>query len=135
MSGKSFEGAVTFQFDAQGKLLKYDCSEAKMSQEQFDWFNERLPRTLLELQQVLAKAKSSKLQKLPPQKVDFEIFWDKYNEKVRSSKKKSLKVWNRLNKTEQIRAYLFIDLYEKSILNGIAKKYCETYLNAELWNN
>jgi hypothetical protein len=135
MSGTTFKGAITFQFNPEGLLLKYDCSEATMSKEQLEWLTEQLPRTLKELKQVLTKAKGAKLQKLPPQTVDFEIFWSKYNEKVRSNKKRSLKIWTKLTKTEQLKAFLFIDQYDRNIPNGVARKYCETYLNAELWNN
>jgi len=69
------------------------------------------------------------------QQLTFEMFWDRYNEKIRSSRKKALIKWQRMNQEQQILAYLHVPKYEQNIPNGIAKKYAETYLNSELWNN
>lgn len=66
--------------------------------------------------------------------ISFETFWDKYNDKVRSSRKRSQKLWEKLNKENQAKAYYYIDTYNRHRGNA-EKKYCETYLNAELWNN
>ncbi len=131
----SFEGSVMFVFNAEGALLKYDVTEAAMSKIQMQWFTDRLPSTLEELKKVLGKTKNPMLQLLPDEEINFELFWNKYDEKVRSSKKKSQKIWQRLSTGEQKKAYLFITMYDRNIGNGIGKKYCETYLNAELWNN
>lgn len=68
------------------------------------------------------------------QKITFEIFWNKYNDKDRSSKKKSQKIWEKLPEPDQVKAYYHIDRYNRTRGNA-DKKYCETYLNAELWNN
>lgn len=68
------------------------------------------------------------------QDISFEMFWNKYDDKLRSSKKKSLKAWNKFPEAEQVKAYYFIQTYNRHRGNA-EKKYCETYLNAELWNN
>lgn len=66
--------------------------------------------------------------------ITFEIFWKKYDDAKRSSKKRSLKLWEKLDEKNRINAYFFFDVYMKN--KGAAeKKYCETYLNAEMWNN
>lgn len=67
-------------------------------------------------------------------KISFEMFWNKYDDKLRSSKKKTEKIWNKLTEPNQIKAYYYINTYNRN--RGTAeKKYAETYLNAELWNN
>jgi hypothetical protein len=134
-TGESFTGSVHFVFNAEGALLKYDITEAQMSAEQMKWFNDRLPNTLQELKVVLSKTKQAVLQLMPDAEITFDLFWNKYDEKIRSSKKKSLKIWQKLSEGEQKKAYMYINFYNRSISNGIGKKYCETYLNAELWNN
>jgi hypothetical protein len=68
------------------------------------------------------------------QKITFEMFWKKYNDASRSSRKRSLKLWNKLDETNQVKAYYHYDTYNRNRGNA-EKKYCETYLNCELWNN
>ena len=68
------------------------------------------------------------------QNISFDMFWDLYNDKARSSRKKSQLVWNRLAEPDRIKAYYHYPRYNKHRGNA-EKKYCETYLNAELWNN
>jgi hypothetical protein len=67
-------------------------------------------------------------------KITFQMFWDKYNDKERSSKKRSERLWDKLSEDNQVRAYYFYDTYNKKRGNA-EKKYCETYLSAEQWNN
>lgn len=62
------------------------------------------------------------------------MFWDKYNDKIRSSKKKSLKIWDKLTSTDQVKAFTYIHTYNRHRGNA-EKKYAETYLGSELWNN
>ena len=69
------------------------------------------------------------------EEITFEMFWNRYNEKVRSSKKKAMITWKRLSRADQVKAFNHIRKYEQNIAPGVAKKYAETYLNAELWNN
>ena len=68
------------------------------------------------------------------QNITFDMFWDLYNDKARSSRKKSQTVWNRLPEPDRIKAYYHYPRYNRTRGNA-EKKYCETYLNAELWNN
>ncbi len=66
--------------------------------------------------------------------ITFEMFWAKYNDKIRSSRKRSFNIWNKLPTQERVKAFYYIDTYNRNRGNA-EKKYCETYLNAELWNN
>ncbi|MFC4262446.1 hypothetical protein ACFOWM_06140 [Ferruginibacter yonginensis] len=134
-SADSIDGSISFVFNAEGVLLQYDTSEANMNSEQLKYFAEKLPRSLVDLKAFSAKVKGSILKEVTPEPVTFDLFWNRYNEKVRSSKKKALKIWNKMSPNEQSKAFMFIANYERSINDGIAKKYAETYLNAELWNN
>lgn len=66
--------------------------------------------------------------------ITFQMMWDKYDDKLRSSKKRSEKTWNKLSEANRVKAFFYIPTYNKN--RGAAeKKYLETYLNAELWNN
>lgn len=68
------------------------------------------------------------------QQITFEMFWNKYNDKARSSKKRSEKLWKKLPEEEQVKAHYYIETYNRNRGNA-EKKYCETYLTAEQWNN
>ncbi len=67
--------------------------------------------------------------------VTFEMFWDRYDDKARSSKVKTRRVWDRMPEGERVKAYRYINRYKCSIPQGVCMKYATTYLNDQLWNN
>ena len=67
--------------------------------------------------------------------VTFEMFWDRYNDKARSSKVKTERVWNKMPEGERTKAYRYINRYKSSIPQGVCMKYATTYLNDQMWNN
>ena len=69
------------------------------------------------------------------EKVTFEMFWDRYNDKARSSRVKTQRVWDRMPEGERVKAYRYINRYKSSIPQGVCMKYATTYLNDQMWNN
>jgi hypothetical protein len=69
------------------------------------------------------------------EKVTFEMFWDRYNDKARSSRVKTERVWNKMPEGERTKAYRYINRYKSSIPQGVCMKYATTYLNDQMWNN
>lgn len=67
--------------------------------------------------------------------IDFDMFWNKYDDKISSSKRRAKAKWDKMSEAERAKAYHYISKYFASIPGGTRKKYAETYLNAELWNN
>ncbi len=134
LTSTAFEGEVIFTFNDSGLLESFDSSGAELSEKQQVFMLKELPRELCEVKRVLGGSVSAKLTEIK-QEVTFEMFWSRYDEKIRSSKKKSLAKWSRMSRSQQSKAFYFISKYEMSILQGVAKKYAESYLNAELWNN
>lgn len=134
LTSEHFKGEVIFRFNDEGLLINYDASTAELSEEQLLFLLKRLPRELPEIEKLMKVSSTAKMLKID-ESVTFEMFWDRYNEKVRSSKKKAIAKWNRMTQKDRIKAYYFINKYEMSISTGVSKKYAETYLNAELWNN
>lgn len=135
MTSGSFNGHVLFEFDETTKLLlSFDTSNAYLSEKQQIWLLKELPRELKEVEELLSKAKNVKFEKLN-ENITFEMFWDRYNDKITSSKKRTRKAWDKMSKADQAKAFRFISKYENSLPQGTRKKYAETYLNAELWNN
>ncbi len=131
MTSPAFDGEVVFNFQYDA-LIGYDTTGANLSVQQITYLAQNLPRTLNEIQSFLAKSPTIEFKCL---ELTFEMFWNKYDEKQLSSKKKAQAKWDKITKTEQMKAYRFVDVYFSHIPSGTRKKYAETYLNAELWNN
>jgi hypothetical protein len=134
LTSTAFDGEVLFEFNDAGILQKFDTSAAQLSEQQQLWILKKMPKHLAHVKMILGDSETATLTELK-QDVTFEMFWNRYNEKVRSSKKKAERIWNRLTKTNQVKAFRGIVAYERNIPGGVLKKYAETYLGAELWNN
>ena len=129
------EGFVEFIFDEKDLLVKLDTTTAEMSPTQQEWLLKKLPKELSEVEHLLKNAKSAEFTQIVEGSVTFEMFWDKYNYKALSSKKKARDKWLKLNESDRQKAYNYINKYKSNINYGTAPKYAETYLNHEQWNN
>jgi hypothetical protein len=129
------EGFVEFMFDENNMLVKMDTTTAVMSAKQQEWLLKKLPTELSEVETLLKNAKSAEFIEIIEGSVTFEMFWDKYNYKALSSKKKARDKWLKLNESDRQKAFNYINKYKSNINYGTAPKYAETYLNHEQWNN
>jgi len=134
LTSTAIEGEVLFDFDDAGNLVRFDTSAATLSQNQQLWILKAMPKHLAHVQKLLGDSKTATLTEIK-QEVTFDMFWNRYNLKDRSSKKRTLIKWNRMNRADQMRAFNHIGKYELTLKPGVDKKYAESYLNAELWNN
>lgn len=131
----NFTGNIMFKFDASGKLISYDAESASLTPEQQDWLLTRLPRSLAELQLIIKKSKGAKLTRQQKENWTFEEFWPMAYLNKGSSKKVSLKIWNRLPPKERDKAANYWPVYLRYKNDGEGIKYVETYLRSEIWNN
>ena len=140
MTSPQFTGEVRFEYDESGRLIRFEV-EADLSELQFSFLYERLPVTLLQMsnfQRLLREIKSPAVITETVREVSFDEFWKKYfagRGSDNSSKKKARTRWDRMTKTEQVRAYNHIPRYLSKIPSGIGVKLAETYLNSEIYNN
>lgn len=135
-TSNNFTGNILFKFDAAGKLVSYDAESAMLSAEQQDWLLNRLPRSLTELQAIIKKMKGgARLTRQIKEAWTFEEFWPMAYVNKGSSKKVSLKVWNRLEQKERDKAANYWPIYLRIKNDGEGIKYVETYLRSEIWNN
>jgi hypothetical protein len=134
LTSTAFEGEVIFEFGDNELLVRFDATSAILTDVQHVHLLKNMPPELFAIKEFVEKSKTTRLEQIVTD-VTFLMFWERYNEKIRSSKKKAEKVWNRLPLIDRDKAYKFIQKYEMSLLSGTAKKYAETYLGAELWNN
>lgn len=132
ITSPKYNGVVTVEY-VNGILKSFNFNEADLGVKGHSWFlaNLQLPEELF-----LQKLKANPFTVTGADKqLTFTMFWDAYDHKTSSSKKKAETTWNRLSSQQQILAYMFVHRYFKNIPPGVAKKYAETYLNSEIWNN
>ncbi|HPI31111.1 MAG TPA: hypothetical protein PLS26_11350 [Bacteroidales bacterium] len=134
LTSNAFDGAVDLFFDDAGMLMKFDMTGASLSKKQQEWILRDMYPELNELKRQLSESGTAKITEVTTE-VTFEMFWDRYDDKINSSRKRTLQKWNRMTKTDQLRAYTYINRYLNNLPSGTRKKYAETYLNSELWNN
>ena len=134
LTGVNIQGEIELIYSSNGMLERFDFSNAILSNVQHEWLLRKLPGMLEDLKILVKKSPNMVLTEID-ENITFDMFWQRYDDKVSSSKKKTLISWNKMSKTEQVRAYGHVGKYFNSLSPGTRKKYAETYLNAELWNN
>lgn len=118
------------KFNDDGKFCSIDFSGSGVSYDQMVWFLRHLPKTADEI-----KCYSGTTFVEILDSVTFDAFWNKYDDKARSSKVKTKRVWDKMSRAEQVKAYNYIERYVRNIPPTVCKKYATTYLNDQLWNN
>lgn len=132
VSSEKYNGVVVYKFGDDDQFVGVDYSGADINVGQAHWIMTHLPANAQSMK--CFPGTSAKVVEIV-ENIDFKMFWDRYNDKARSSRVKTERLWKRMPKSEQIRAYHFIPKYFGSIPGGIMKKYATTYLNDKLWDN
>ena len=67
--------------------------------------------------------------------VSFDMFWDKYNLKL--NRIRCEKLWDKLSKTDQVKAFYRIDAYDKYLKgkDWLSKLNPDSYLRDKRWND
>ena len=133
VTGKA-EGDVLLKYDSEGTLIGY-THRMQWDQKQTVYFLQRVPLVWGGVKHATATFNGALTFVEQVREVTFQMFWLKYDDMVMSSKKRTLAKWNKMSQGDQIKAYNYITKYFNSLPTGVRKKYAETYLNAELWNN
>jgi len=134
LKSDKIEGEIIFKFDDYGVLINYDSEGAKLTPKQQGWLLSSLPVTIEDLQEKI-KTSGAKLTKQHKGNWTFEEFWPMAYVNKGSSKKVSLKIWNRLLQKERDKAANYWPVYLRFKNDGEGIKYVETYLRSEIWNN
>ena len=133
LSTTTTRDVLTYTFREDGTFQSVEYNIRLTNQVQIDWLKQRLFLTETEFLDYFKTKPGFTIVQLQ-QHITFDMFWRKYNDPLRSSKKRTQAKWNKMPEADQIKAYYFIDAYLKYKGNA-EKKYAETYLNTELWNN
>jgi hypothetical protein len=128
----AWTGYIEFVFNDNYLLDKRE-NHAELSKGQHEFLVTHLPAELCELEQKL-KTSNTTITEIK-ENITFEMFWDRYDDKINSSKFKTERQWNKMNPVDQSKAYHFIPRYFAHVPQGTRKKYATTYLSDQLWNN
>lgn len=135
ITSEKIAGEITVVYDDRRELAKLDMSGAEMTIQQKNWLMANQPNTEDKLFDMQQKSKWMKIDLMPESIITFEMFWQRYDDKINSSKKRAKQRWDKMSERDRNKAFYYINRYFASIPQGTRKKYAETYLNAELWNN
>lgn len=131
LTSNAFTGYVEYQFNDLGLLGKMEI-HAELNERQQVYILKNLPREIAELDKY---SSANVIITEIKQDITFEMFWNRYDDKINSSRKRTEYKWEKMTPTDRAKAFWFIQTYFGSIPPGTRKKFAETYLNAELWNN
>lgn len=135
LTGEAFRGQVAVEYNDAGILSGCCFENAALSENQQVWLLRNIPVSTGGLPDFLKAAPSLRMQEMEYTEPTFDRFWDAYDDKINSSKRKTKLKWDKMPSMERIKAYRYIGTYFRNLPTGTRKKYAETYLNAELWNN
>lgn len=132
MTSDAIDGQVSFEYNENGYLAAM-IIDAYLTIAQMNFLSANLPWLQTQIESLKNKTKKATFV-VTDREITFDMFWNRYNDKSRSSKKKTETQWDKLSKTDQVKAYMYIPVYLNN--KGAAeKKYATTYLSDELWNN
>lgn len=132
---KGTPASAILHYNPDGCLVYYE-HEGEWSKKAFIFFFERFPFMLEHLEALKANTKFKIKVEEIPEDLSFERFWEEYANK-KGKKSRVENVWNRMIDQDRIMALKYIKTYDSHLAmnKGIVKKYPETFLNAEEWNN
>ncbi len=135
ITSERYKGEVIAKYNDKGWLLNLDVTQAELTESQHAWFLNNCPKTEQCFDEWRKQERVLHITLIPEREITFEAFWQRYDDKINSSKKRTKAKWDKMSKSEQVKAYNYINRYFSNIPYGTRKKYAETYLNAEVWNN
>lgn len=123
------------EYNELGYLVRYELTPGAFEDKQFEYLAQKFPRKLVHIEQWKQAKLPNVTIRIAEEDLSFERFYDLYAHKV-SKRSRAENIWKAMPNTERAKALAYIAKYERYLLDsGVNKKYPETYLNAQLWNN
>lgn len=130
------DGQIIVGYNELGLLVTCDLTQVTFALNQHETILRYFPLTLDELNRLVNDNPKDRQITEIIKEISFDEFWEKYNHKMLSHKKKSLARWQKMALAEQIKAYNYVQRYFTHLnKQGTFKMNAETYLNSEIWNN
>ena len=137
LSSKKYGEMASFEYD-NDELLKELRILASLQKSQINVIaaNCTTPTDLAMLVEFIQKKDSTAIIEEIAENLSFERFWEEYNHKV-GKKAQVQKKWESMPDTEKAKALKHIKKYNFFLAErpNIERKYPQTYLNAQEWNN
>lgn len=129
-----FSGEAEIFYDDKGTLCKIDAMPTNMSKETIDAFKRAVPACIDTLLQGKTFSTGTTIIEADYE-ITFDMFWRQYNKKI--NKVRCILLFGKLNKTEQIKAFVGIKEYDRYLKKEIwrSKADPETYLRNKYWLN
>lgn len=132
---KKSAASALLEYNEDGYLVKYELEPGAFGKVQFEYFLKHFPKNINFLNAWKTEGPGGTKVKLVEEELTFEAFYDAYANKV-SKKATAEKIWNKMPNPERAKAIKYIQVYDQRLRQtSINKKYPETYLNAQEWNN
>lgn len=132
---KRHNASALLEYNDLGYLVNYELTPGSFEKAQYDFLLQKLPRTIAQLEAF----RTWKLQNVRITTVQadlsFDAFYNAYAHKV-SKRSASDNIWKKMPDAERAKAISYIPTYDTYLRESrVNKKYPETYLNSEMWNN
>jgi len=133
ITSPAWQGNAELLFDDSEKLVMLSVQDTNITPVTLLVFKEKAPVTIHEMKSAFEGTKVTIVE--ADFEVSFEMFWKKYNKKI--NKFRCIKIWDKMEKTMQVKAYFGIDAYHKYLKHESwrSKADPETYLRNQYWDN
>jgi hypothetical protein len=135
VTSSKFSGEIQLLYGPDGRLLVIDFLHCDLNDVQIDYFKRHVPISYTEdtFKSSFGKSELSVIRE--GFRVEFEQFWDRYNQK--HNRERCLKLWSKLSEAEKVKAYYGLVAYERhlSLNTWKSKADPDTYLRNKLWQN
>ncbi len=118
VTAPSFGGFVEYIYNASGLLVYFNTQEAILNAEQLFWFVNNIPTTLDEFNKVVISTPNLNRQQIT-QEITFDMIWNRYDDKLTSSRKRAQIKWQKMSDADKVKAYYFIPSFFNSLGAGI----------------
>lgn len=133
ITSELFTGQAEAVYKDNGMLCKIDLTGCDFNQAFTNSFKNKVPAHLSDIETAFDLTKVTIIE--ADFEVTFEMFWNKYNNKV--NRKRTLALWEKLSKSKQVKAFYGIDAYNKylSKKDWRNRQDPDTYLRNETFEN
>ena len=135
VTSSSWIGEAEIVYNDNGLLVKlsFDNCTIPAHEKVVSGFKAITPVLMGDLQTAFAHTKATVVE--ADFEVTFDMFWKAYNHKI--NKVRTLPLWNKLSKTDQVKAYYGIAAYDKYLKkeSWMGKQLPENYIRNKSWEN
>jgi len=142
ITSSRFNGEINVLYGLDSKLLFIDFLRCELTDEQRQYFKDRLSINLTpsegetEEAFIIRHFGNSRLDIVKEgYRVTFEQWWNRYN--IKHNKDRCIKLWNKLSEADKVNAFFKLALYERHLsLNAWKTKADpDTYLRNRYWES